>query len=226
MAKNLDSRETIVLSVAAANIDGKHTSTEITIDVVKPKRRERRSADHHIVRRSVLQTSPSGIIAITPDIPNNTFYNSGDKIKFNLTASHNQSVAVANPTANLNFKCSSAFLSVINQAALSEDKPVTNWNVNNGELTFTVAALGKDEIQKVQFEVEVKANIYPLANLFLSCEATTSTHKIGPSTSSPTLYAVFPKVTLTRLTLPGASREYETDNNTDCMLFICYKPFL
>lgn len=208
VAKSLESNggEAIEIDVVAENPTGSQkSSAKVLIDVVKTKHRQRRSAGHHVVRRSVLTPSPSGIIVVSPVLQNNTFYKRGDKLMFNLTASHNSTVT-ANPTANLNFKCSSAFLSVTDQAFTSASgQPVTNRVVTNGELSFQVASLTQLQFLKIEFEVSVKTNIHPLANLYLTCEATTATHKIGPVASSPTVYAVFPKVTLERLTSPAES---------------------
>lgn len=209
--KNLEfnSGDSIEITVVAENTDGSQkSSTKLFIDVLRIKHRQRRSAGHHIVRRSVLTPSPSGIIVVSPVLQNNTFYKKGDVIKFNLTASHNSS-AVTNPTTNLAFKCSSSFLSVIDKAFITQSgQPITNRAVNNGELTFQVASLAKAENIKIEFEVTVKTSIHPLANLYLTCEASDSTYKIGPVASTPTLYAVFPKVTLARLTTPAQSRTY------------------
>jgi len=217
--KSLESNagESIEVTVIAENADGSQkSSTKLQIDVLRTKHRERRSTGHHIVRRSALTPSPSGIIVVTPVIQNNTFYKKGDVIKFNLTAYHNSSVVTADPTANLIFRCSSSFLSVIDKAFTSQSgEAITNKAVTNGELTFQVVSLAKDKDIKIEFEVTVNTNIHPLANLYLTCTATTTTRQIGPVASTPTLYAVFPKVTLQRLTSPSESCMYKCDYRCD-----------
>lgn len=218
MSKSLKAHDgaSFDLTVSAQNegqgFNQQKVTTTVHIDVAALKGRQRRSSEHHIVRRSTPTASPSGVIVVKPEVLNNTFYKPGEFITFNITVSHNQSASTFAPDTALQVKCNSAFLTATTYLA-SNGAASSAHAVSNGEFTFTVASLAQADVASVTFKTTVKSTIHPLANLYMVCEATGNkssiSYKIGPVSSSPSLYAVFPKVTLTRITDPSKSCEYK-----------------
>jgi hypothetical protein len=200
------------VSTENEGVDEQKESVNVHIAVAAVKERHRRSADHHIVRRSIPTVSPSGVLIVKPEVPNNTFYKPGDNIIFNLTLTHNQSAITFAPDANLVIKCTSSFLTVVSFLSSNGVAMGGNPTIANGEITFNVQSFTRLASLSATFNVTVKSSIHPLANLYMVCDvvgtSSAASYKVGPVSSSPSLYAVFPKVTLNRVTEPSKSRKY------------------
>ena len=147
-----------------------------------------------------------------PIVPNVTYYNKGDEIKFALNLSHNASASSANPVKTIKLNLTSTFLQPKQNslATLSGSVPISGAvTYDDGGATFQVDDLGSSQDLMVEFVAKVKDTIHPLANLYLTLEITgkdsvqANDYPSEPHVSVPTLYAVFPKVTLQRTTIFG-----------------------
>lgn len=75
--------------------------------------------------------------------------------------------------------------------------------LNSSAISFDVATLNKGDVVSVTFEATVKDSIQPLSNLYFAVLVTgqgngSANYHYGPVPSQPTLYAVFPTVSMTR----------------------------
>ena len=74
---------------------------------------------------------------------------------------------------------------------------------NTSAISFDVASLNGGDLVSVTFEATVKDSIQPLSNLYFAVLVTgqddsNNNFHYGPVPSQPTLYAVFPTVSLAR----------------------------
>ena len=74
---------------------------------------------------------------------------------------------------------------------------------NSSAISFDVTSLNSGDLVSVKFEATVKDSIQPLSNLYFAVLVTgqddsNNNLHYGPVPSQPTLYAVFPTVSLTR----------------------------
>ncbi|PFX24679.1 uncharacterized protein LOC111331343 [Stylophora pistillata] len=158
---------------------------------------------HHIVRRAI--SYPSSVSKslkadFSPVIHNITYYNTGDKIQFTLNLTHNQSVT-ADLKTQLKVVLWSQFLEPEQNSLVGG---VTGAAYNSSAISFDISGLASAETVSVAFNATVKSSIQPLANLFFSVLVTGngvsgSNYHYGPASSQPTLYAVFPTVSLSRI---------------------------
>ena len=81
---------------------------------------------------------------------------------------------------------------------------VTGISYNSSAISFEIASFLSADSVSVTFEATVKSSIQPLANLYFAVLVTgkdagnANNYHYGPAPSLPTLYAVFPTVSLTR----------------------------
>ena len=155
-----------------------------------------------------LQTvSKSLKVDFAPVVQNVTYYNTGDEIKFNLNLTHNQS-AVADITSSLNVMISSQFLEPKTSSLSGATGLISNQDLNSSALSFSIASLDQNEVVNVSFVGIVKSTIHPLAGLYFVVHVTgtngsSTDYHYGPVPSLPTLYAVFPRVSLRRASYEG-----------------------
>ena len=144
-------------------------------------------------------------------VQNVTYYNIGDRITFRLNLTHNQSVA-ADTTKNLKVVLSSQFLTPVENSLQAQIGSVSGQAYNSTAISFDIATLGVSDVVSVTLEASVTASIHPLANLYFNVlvwgkdSGLTTDYYYGPVSSQPTLYAVFPTVSLTRTSY---SRKYQ-----------------
>jgi len=160
---------------------------------------------HHVVRRSIpssSQLSTSLKVDFNPVVQNVTYYNTGDQITFRLNLTHNQS-AVADLTQNLKVVLWSQYLTPVANSLQAQAGSFSGEAFNASAISFDITALGQSDVLSVTFDATVTAHIYPLANLYFNVlvwgqDGSSNNFYYGPVPSQPTLYAVFPTVSLTR----------------------------
>ncbi|KAL9974032.1 hypothetical protein ACROYT_G020561 [Oculina patagonica] len=163
---------------------------------------------HHVVRRSI--PNPSTVSQslkadFNPVIHNVTYYNIGDTISFQLNLTHNQSVAV-DLKNNLKVVLWSQFLEPVQNSwsVLAGVGSITGGpQFNSSAISFDVTTLGSADLVSVTFGAKVTDSIQPLSNLYFAVLVTGQdgggdNYHYGPAPSQPTLYAVFPTVSMTR----------------------------
>lgn len=140
-----------------------------------------------------------------PVIHNVTYYNIGDTISFQLNLTHNQSVAV-DLKNNLKVVLWSQFLEPVQNSwsVLAGVGSITGGpQFNSSAISFDVTTLGSADLVSVTFGAKVTDSIQPLSNLYFAVLVTGQdgggdNYHYGPAPSQPTLYAVFPTVSMTR----------------------------
>lgn len=158
---------------------------------------------HHIVRRAISYpstVSKSLKVELSPVVHNITYYNIGDKIQFTLNLTHNQS-ASADLVKQLKVVLWSQFLEPEQGSLVGA---ISGVGYNSSAISFEIADLASAAAVYVAFNATVKSSIQPLANLYFSVlvtgnDGSGSNYHYGPASSQPTLYAVFPTVSLSRI---------------------------
>ena len=136
----------------------------------------------------------------------------GDKIVFAFNLSHNASASTKNPVKSIKITLNSKFLkpesgSFVTVGSVPIDGSVTYPTSTSAVLQ--VADLASGQEFAIKFSSIVQSTIHPLANLYFTADITgddiggTNQYPSGPHPSTPTLYAVFPKVTLQRTSMAG-----------------------
>ena len=154
----------------------------------------------YLVQSSQLSTSLK--VDFNPVVQNVTYYNTGDQITFRLNLTHNQS-AVADLTQNLKVVLWSQYLTPVANSLQAQAGSFSGEAFNASAISFDITALGRSDVLSVTFDATVTAYIYPLANLYFNVlvwgqDGSSNNFYYGPVPSQPTLYAVFPTVSLTR----------------------------
>lgn len=139
-------------------------------------------------------------VELSPVVHNITYYNIGDKIQFTLNLTHNQS-ASADLVKELKVVLWSQFLEPEQGSLVGAINGVV---YNSSAISFEIADLASAAAVYVAFNATVKSSIQPLANLYFSVlvtgnDGSGSNYHYGPASSQPTLYAVFPTVSLSRI---------------------------
>ena len=139
-------------------------------------------------------------VELSPVVHNITYYNIGDKIQFTLNLTHNQS-ASADLVKQLKVVLWSQFLEPEQGSLVGAINGVV---YNSSAISFEIADLASAAAVYVAFNATVKSSIQPLANLYFSVlvtgnDGSGSNYHYGPASSQPTLYAVFPTVSLSRI---------------------------
>ena len=139
-------------------------------------------------------------VELSPVVHNITYYNIGDKIQFTLNLTHNQS-ASADLVKQLKVVLWSQFLEPEQGSLVGAINGVV---YNSSAISFEIADLASAAAVYVAFNATVKSSIQPLANLYFSVlvtgnDGSGSNYYYGPASSQPTLYAVFPTVSLSRI---------------------------
>ena len=148
--------------------------------------------------------SQSLIVVFAPVVQNVTYYNTGDTISFHLNLTHNQSATV-DLKKNVKVELWSQYLEPVQNSLSVVAGSITGGKAsyNSSAISFEQATLGSSDVISVTFDATVKASIMPLANLYFALEVagqdnSNNYYHYGPAPSQPTLYAVFPTVSLTR----------------------------
>ena len=159
-----------------------------------------------------MQGQSTLVPVLEPVVPNVTYYNIGDEIKFSLNLSHNASAGSPNPVKTIQITLKSTFLKPKPNSVIPMAGSVAiNGSVTYGDTTasFQVADLGTGQMLIVEFVAIVRDSIHPLANLFFTLDTNgtdsgaANQYISEPQSSAPVLYAVFPKVTLQRTSISG-----------------------
>ena len=148
------------------------------------------------------QSSKSLKADFIPVVHNVTYYNTGDEITFRLNLTHNQSASV-DIIKNIKVVLSSQYLTPVANSLQAEVGNFSGASDNSSAISFDIAALTQPDLVSVTFKATVTAEIYPLANLYFTVlvwgqDNSNNYFYHGPTPSLPTLYAVFPAVSLTR----------------------------
>lgn len=135
-------------------------------------------------------------------VHNVTYYNIGDRILFHLNLTQNQSVTV-DLENNLKVVLWSQFLEPVNNSLSTVAGSITGAQYNSSAISFNIASLDGADLVSVTFEATVKNSIQPLSNLYFAVIVTgqddsSKNYHYGPAPSQPSLYAVFPTVSMTR----------------------------
>lgn len=162
---------------------------------------------HHIVRRSIANpstVSKSFKVDFSPIVQNVTYYNTGDSMSFQLNLTHNQSAGAVDLKNNLKVVLWSQYLEPVN-SSLSVVAGSINGaaQYNSSAISFDVTSLNSGDVVSITFEATVKDSIQPLSNLYFAVlvtgqDGSNNNYHYGPVPSQPTLYAVFPTVSLAR----------------------------
>ena len=128
----------------------------------------------------------------------------GDSMSFQLNLTHNQSVPV-DLKNNLKVVLWSQYLEPVNSSLFVVAGNISNGSeeYNSSAISFDVTLLDSGDLVSVTFKATVKDSIQPLSNLYFAALVTgqsggNGNFHYGPVPSQPTLYAVFPTVSLTR----------------------------
>ena len=148
------------------------------------------------------QSSKSLNVDFIPVVHNVTYYNTGNEITFRLNLTHNQSVS-ADITQNIKVVLSSQYLTPVANSLQAQVGSVSGASYNSSAISFGALALNQPDAVSVTFKGTVTADIHPLANLYFTVlvwgqDSGDNYFYHGPVPSLPTLYAVFPAVSLTR----------------------------
>lgn len=124
-------------------------------------------------------------------------------MSFQLNLTHNQSVNV-DLKKNLKVVLWSQYLEPVNNSLSIVTGTITGAaQYNSSSISFDVASLDSANLVSITFEATVKDAIQPLSNLYFAVLVTgqdesNDNYHYGPVPSQPTLYAVFPTVSLAR----------------------------
>ena len=123
---------------------------------------------------------------------------------FQLNLTHNQSVAV-DLKKNLKVVLWSQYLEPVSSSLSIVAGGIISGSAqyNSSAMSFDVASLNSTDVLSVTFDATVKESIQPLSNLYFAALVTGqddshNNYHYGPVPSQPTLYAVFPTVSLAR----------------------------
>ena len=124
----------------------------------------------------------------------------GDSMSFKLNLTHNQSVTV-DLKKNLKVVLWSQYLEPVNNSVAGS---ISGVQYNSSAISFDVASLNSGDLVSITFDATVKDSIQPLSNLYFAVLVTGQDDSdvnfhYGPVPSQPTLYAVFPTVSLARI---------------------------
>ena len=142
-------------------------------------------------------------VEFNPVVHNVTYYNIGNTISFNLNLTHNQSGQPVDLKNNLKVVLWSQFLEPVQNTFTTVAGNISGPQFNSSAISFDVALLDTADLVSVTFDAKVKDSIQPLSNLYFAVLVTgqnngSANYHYGPVPSQPTLYAVFPTVSMTR----------------------------
>eukprot|EP00112_Aurelia_sp_Birch-Aquarium-sp1_P002282 Seg1249.10 transcript_id=Seg1249.10/GoldUCD/mRNA.D3Y31 product="hypothetical protein" protein_id=Seg1249.10/GoldUCD/D3Y31 len=170
------------------------------------------SLPHIRSRRAV--TAGTLVLTLKPLLTTKFYYDIGDQIIYTISLSHNSSLSAV-PVSDVKINITSDYLS-LSAAGIQKTKTgaFTASEAMNGqtlELSLNGAAFGSSDSYTANVTTTVKNTIGPLSNLKLTAvlNATADVHL--KKTSSPVIYAVYPKVNLTRFET-GPVTVYGTTN--------------
>ena len=148
------------------------------------------------------QSSKSLKVDFTPVVHNTYYYNTGNEITFHLNLTHNQSASV-DITQNIKVVLLSQYLAPVANSLQAQEGSVGGASYNSSAISFNITALAQSDTVSVTFKTNVTADIHPLANLYFTVlvwgqDSGDNYFYHGPVPSLPTLYAVFPAVSLNR----------------------------
>lgn len=125
-------------------------------------------------------------------------------MSFQLNLTHNQSAGAVDLKNNLKVVLWSQYLEPVN-SSLSVVAGSINGaaQYNSSAISFDVTSLNSGDVVSITFEAAVKDSIQPLSNLYFAVlvtgqDGSNNNYHYGPVPSQPTLYAVFPTVSLAR----------------------------
>ena len=128
----------------------------------------------------------------------------GDSMSFHLNLTHNQSVNAVDLKKNLKVVLWSQYLEPVDNSLSIVTGTITGAaEYNSSSISFDVASLDSADLLSITYEATVKDSIQPLSNLYFAVLVTgqsdsSDNYHYGPVPSQPTLYAVFPTVSLAR----------------------------
>eukprot|EP00794_Sanderia_malayensis_P007243 gene7243-8051_t len=174
---------------------------------------------HSRARRAV--SAGSLVLTLTPSLTGKYYYDIGDQINFVVDLKHNASLTAVSVT-DVSIRVSSTFLAITdsNIAVTSVGAYTKSASVDAGVLvlSLTGASFASGNTYTANFSTTVKNTIGPLSNLFVTAELNATTDVYIKKKATPMLFAVYPKVNLTR-TIDSAVPVYGTKNFTMKMTF-------
>eukprot|EP00795_Rhopilema_esculentum_P000962 gene962-10728_t len=207
-------KDDYLLVIGASNLDEVANSSVLYVHVNTRRYDVNRKVIPHMRSRRAV-SSGTLILTLQPKISTQFYYNIGEQIKYTITLSHNVSLS-AITASNVIIRITSDYLQLTTDGLSSNKDGLTIAESMSASNTLTVT-MTSDFVAGKKYEANitttVKQTIGPLSNLKLSAELNATGDIHLKATSSPVLFAVYPKVNLTR-TESGAVANYHSTNFT------------
>lgn len=175
---------------------------------------------------SLQVSSGSLVLTLNPILSTVFYYNIGQTISFKISLSHNSSVSPVS-VSDVKIRLSSQFLQ-LTTVGMSKTKngsfvPQENMVGDVLELSLSSASFESGNRYEANITTTVKNTIAPLSNLKVSAELNATTDVYIKKTSSPVVYAVYPRVNVTQITEGGMWIVNDTFNIIVEIDWVCEK---